>query len=112
MTATEPVVQQAVEIDVARLKVGNTLLLETEKAVYEMVVLRPELGLLEIESTDPILRLRTVGQLLGSPSPDAFHSNQIVKGLAMSLRFRNGNYLSAPVLSARVRGPAWHYDVF
>jgi len=30
----------------------------------------------------------------------------------MHLRFRNGDYFSAPVLSAEVKGDTWHYDLF
>jgi hypothetical protein len=100
-------------IDVTRLKVGMRLMVETEQAIYEMRVLHQGLSLVEISSSDPVLRQPTVGQFIGSQLPPACAvPNWIGKGLSMHLRFRNGDYFSAPVLSAEVKGDTWHYDLF
>ena len=100
-------------IDVKRLKPGTHLFVETENCIYEMKVIRADLGLLEISSSDPPLRLPTVGQHLGGRLPPACEvEGWIGKGLLMSFRFRNGLYTSAPVISAEVKGHNWHYAVF
>ena len=70
-------------------------------------------GLLEITSSDPPLQLPTVGQYLGGQfPPDCEVEGWIGKGLLMCIRFRNGYYTSAPVMSAEVKGDNWHYAVF
>ena len=73
--------------------------------------LRQDLSLVEISSSDPVLR----NLPWGSSSAVSFRlraqvPNWIGKGLSMHLRFRNGDYFSAPVLSAQVKGDTWHYD--
>jgi hypothetical protein len=32
--------------------------------------------------------------------------------MQMLLRFRNGNFLSGPVVTASIVGPGWSFDVF
>ena len=99
-------------IDLRRLAPGNSILLETDARLYELKVMNPALGLVEISSTDPALHQATVGQLLSSVGPSGSRDWWIGKGLAMRIRFRNGIYTSGPVASARVVGKGWHYDVF
>ncbi len=100
-------------IDVRRLKVGTYVFVETTQHVYEMKVVLPCAGLLEVTSSDPPLHAPTVGQFLGSRCPSACDMDGwIGKGLLMLIRFRNGHYTSAPVVSAEVEGAAWHYAVF
>ena len=100
--------KQGPGISVQRLKAGVKIMVETEKQVYEMVVVRPDLGLLQVTSTDPVLHQPTIGQFLGSGDI----ADWLSKGLCMSLRFRGGLYVSAPVLSAEVKTPTWRYVVF
>ena len=101
------------EIDVTRLKQGMSLFLETETAVYTMLVLRPKLGLLQVTSSHPELRQPTVGQLIGSYQPSgSIYPDRIVKGLSMCLRFADGHFIPAPVSVAEVSGDHWHYIVF
>ena len=99
-------------IDMRRLAPGNSILLETDSRLYELKVVNPTLSLVEISSTDPALHQATVGQLLSSVGPSGGRDWWIGKGLAMRIRFRNGTYTSGPVVSARVVGKGWHYDVF
>jgi hypothetical protein len=100
-------------IDVRRLKAGTRLLIETAQHVYEMVVIVPHATLLEISSTDPVLRRPTVGQFLAGHYPASTDvEGWIGRGLSMVIRFRNGCYRSGPVLSAQVKGDTWHYTVF
>ena len=95
-------------IDIQRLAPGTSILLETDTRLFELKVMNPSLGLVEISSTDPALHQATIGQLLSSGTKNWW----IGKGLAMRIRFRNGIYTSGPVASATVRGKGWHYDVF
>ncbi len=102
-------------IDVRRLKVGTYVFVETAKHVYEMKVVLPHAGLLEITSSDPPLHTPTVGQFVSSqcvPMPYDNVEGWIGKGRLMLIRFRNGYYTSAPVVSAEVEGAKWHYTVF
>ena len=99
-------------IDLRRLAPGTSILLETDTCLFELRVLNPTLGLVEISSTDPALHQATIGQLLSSVGPNGGRDWWIGKGLAMRIRFRNGIYTSGPVASARVVGRGWHYDVF
>jgi hypothetical protein len=101
-------------IDMRRLKPGTTILLGSESHVYEMKVTYPVHGIVEISSTDAPLRLATVGQFLHSSHwlGGNVLSGWIGKGLVMQIRFRNGIYTSQPIVSARVSGEGWAYDVF
>jgi len=99
-------------IDLRRLAPGTSILLETDKHLYELKIVNPCLALVEISSTDPALRQATIGQLLSSIGPKGGKDFWIGKGLAMRIRFRNGIFTSGPVASARIRGNRWYYDVF
>jgi hypothetical protein len=113
MTTLADRLRQAPGIDMNRLKVGTRLMVETESAVYEMRVLHQPEALVEISSSDPQLRQPTVGQFVNSQFPPACEVPRwIGKGLRMYLRFRNGYYLSSPVLSVEVKSDTWHYNVF
>ena len=107
-------------IDIRKLKPETVILLEAEPYLYEMTVTHPAHGLVEINSSDPNLRVPTVGQLLhGVPwsSPGTPIPSWIGKGLALEIRFRNGTYRTQPVTAATVKGKhddgsRWSYDVF
>jgi hypothetical protein len=65
------------------------------------------------------LRQPTIGQFMGSVrwSHPGLKLNVIQQGWAMVLRFRNGQFQTQPIVSARVRGTRsdgshWRYDVF
>jgi hypothetical protein len=107
-------------IDVRRLKPETTILLEADPYLYEMRAVHPVHGIVEISSSDPVLRVATVGQVLHSvhwSSPAAPRPLWIGKGLALEIRFRNGFYRTQPVTAASVQGKRedgsrWSYEVF
>jgi hypothetical protein len=107
-------------IDIRKLKPETVMLLEAEPYLYEIRVMYPAHGIVEINSSDPNLRVATVGQLLQSvhwSSPGAPIPFWIGKGLALEIRFRNGIYRTQPVMAAGIKGKRadgshWSYDVF
>jgi hypothetical protein len=107
-------------IDIRKLKADAIVLLEADPYLYEMRVMYPVHGIVEVSSSDPALRVATVGQLLHSvhwPSPGAPIPSWIGKGLALEIRFRNGLYRTQPVTAASVSGKhedggRWTYEVF
>lgn len=82
--------------------------------------MQPSHGIVEISSSDPVLRVATVGQVLHSihgSSQDASLPTWIGKGLALEIRFRNALYRTPPVTAASVSGKhddgrRWSYEVF
>ncbi len=116
-TPTSPV---ETGIDIRRLKPETVILLEAEPYLYEIRVMYPAHGIVEISASDPHLRLATVGQVLQSvhwSSPAAPSPSWIGKGLALEIRFRNGIYRTQPVTAATISGKHddgghWSYDVF
>jgi hypothetical protein len=107
-------------IDVRRLKPETVILLEAEPYLYEIRLMYPAHGIVEIGSSDPNLRVATVGQLLQSvhwSNPSAPVPAWIGRGLALEIRFRNGVYRTQPVTAASVSGKhedgsRWSYEVF
>lgn len=104
-------------IDIRKLKPGTTVFLEAELCLYEIKVVHPVHGIIEISSNDPQLRVATVGQLLHSVTQGAPIPGWIGKGLALDIRFRNGTYRTRPVTAAEVSGrhedsSRWSYEVF
>jgi len=107
-------------IDIRKLKPDTTILLEADPYLYEIRVMHPAHCIVEISSSDPLLRAATVGQVLHSvhwSSPAAPIPGWIGKGLALEIRFRNGSYRTRPVTAASVSGKhqdgrRWSYEVF
>lgn len=107
-------------IDIRRLKAETSILLEADPYLYEMRVMYPIHGVVEISSSDPRLRTATVGQILhGFPwsSPATRKPWWISKGWALEIRFRNGVYRTQPVTALSVSGRHddgrhWSYEVF
>jgi len=105
-------------IDVARLPIGTTILVETDLDVMEMQVAQLDPIDVFITSTDPRLKQPTLGRLLhsipGGPvqQPIKVCPGQIVEGMRIIFQFHNGTYESSIVRSASVSGTDWHYDVF
>lgn len=102
-------------IDITKQKIGTTLLIETEDSrLFEMRVIMPEKGVLEVQGTDPRLKTPVLGVLTHSCSGDKKTqiNHWIGYLLKMALVFRNGNLESAPVVHATVKGEKWQYDVF
>ena len=66
----------------------------TENAIYNMEVLRADLGLVQVTSSDPGLQQPTGGQFTGSQGPPGCSMpDWIGKNLYMIIRFRNGNHV-------------------
>jgi hypothetical protein len=107
-------------IDVRKLKPETIILLEAAPYLYEMRVMHPAHGIVEISSSDPALRVATVGQVLHSThwsSPGVPIPLWIGNGLVMEIRFRNALYRTQPVTAASVSGKhddgsRWSYEVF
>ena len=107
-------------INIRKLKTGTVILLEAAPYLYEIRVMYPVHGIVEISSSDPMLRVATVGQVLHSlrwSSPVSPIPSWIGKGLALEIRFRNGLYRTTPVTAAslggkREDGSRWSYEVF
>ncbi|MCL4855362.1 MAG: hypothetical protein KJZ78_28700 [Bryobacteraceae bacterium] len=107
-------------IDIRKLKPDTTILLEADPYLYEIKVMHPEYSVVEISSSDPVLRVATVGQVLHSlhwSSPAAPIPAWIGKGLVVEIRFRNGLYRTQPATAASVSGKhkdgsRWSYEVF
>lgn len=102
-------------IDLTRQRKGTKIMVETDNHLFEITVLNPASGLVEVSSTLPLLRQSTVGQYLrgvyvldANVGLDAW----IGRTLQMFIRFRNGNFMSGPVVAASVVGLGWTYDVF
>lgn len=107
-------------IDIRKLKLDTTILLEAAPYLYEIKVTHPVHCIAEISSSDPCLRMATVGQVLHSihwSSPAAPIPAWIGEGLALEIRFRNGTYRTQPMTHASVSGKRedgsrWSYEVF
>jgi len=100
-------------IDVRRLKGGTQIIVETQSHVYEIKAVMPQAGLFEFSSTDPPLHKPVVGRFTaGRCPPQTDVEGWIGKGLQMLILFRNGYYVSDPVVSAEVKSDHWRYAVF
>jgi hypothetical protein len=107
-------------IDIRKLRPGTILLVDAEPWLYEIKVVYPVHGIVEISSSDPHLRIATVGQVLQSvhwPSLAAPIPSWLGKGLALEIRFRNGLYRTQPLTAASVSGKRedgshWTFEVF
>jgi hypothetical protein len=116
---TDEAVSASPGIQVKLLTKGTVLLLEGETDLYELTVRYPEYGIVEVDSNHPAIRQSGYGQFTGSvrAGQPGFRSSAIKKGWAIMLRFRNGEFLTQPILAARVcgvrdDGSRWSYDVF
>lgn len=101
-------------IDLRLLKLGTIVFLETNLCLYELKVLDSDC-LIEISSTDDALKQPTIGRFVASiyPIDPAVRLEEwIGQNLVMEIRFRNGNYLSGPIISASLKGSDWNYEVF
>jgi len=102
-------------IDIRQRHVGDTILIETDNGIYELVIVDPTRQYVEVSGTDPRLHTATVGLLDHSFSAlDRDDKRQAWIGPARRLVivFRNAVFETGVVLSASVRGKEWHLDVF
>ena len=100
-------------IDITKLEIGVAILVGTEDGcLFEMIVKKPEFGVVEVSGTEPRLKLPTLGVLTHSFDVKTNINFWIGKYLKMMLVFRNGNYESKPVTHASLKGEDWQYEVF
>ncbi len=102
-------------IDISKQRPGTKIIVETDNLIFELKVVDPSRGLLEVTSNSPLLRRPTIGQYLrGVYVLDASVGidHWIGRTMQMFLRFRNGYSLTGPVITASLSGPGWTYDVF
>ncbi len=102
-------------IDITKQKAGTRIIVETDSLLFELKILDPFRCLVEVTSTAPQLREPTVGQYLrGIYVLDASVGidHWIGRTMQMFLRFRNGDFLTGPVVAASLSGPGWTFDVF
>jgi len=102
-------------IDLHQMKPGTIAFLETNLCLYELKVLNPINCIVEISGTDEALKQIVVGQFIASIypiDPTIRLEGWIGRNLAMEIRFRNGKYVSGPIISASLKGIGWSYDVF
>jgi hypothetical protein len=104
-----------VGIDIRHRHTGETILVETEDGVFELTVTDASQGMVRVSGTDPRLHTLPQGCLTHSINPARPKDRQafwIGPGLRMIFAFRNAVLESGCVMSATIRGPGWHYDVF
>ena len=102
-------------IDVAKQKPGTKIIVETDNLIFELKVIDPSKGYVEVTSNSPLLREPTIGQYLrGVYVLDASVGidHWIGRTMQMFLRFRNGDFLTGPAVTASLSGEGWSYDVF
>ena len=95
-------------------KVTGTILVEAGPYIYELRVLN-DLGLVEVNSTEPRIKGKIVGIYLGGQydtDDKVFLEWRLTAGVKAHFWFHNCHYISAPMRSARIIGKGYHYDVF
>ena len=101
-------------IDIRKLPVDTTILVEAEPYIYELRVLN-DLGLVEVSSNEPRIKGKIVGIYVSGDydSDDKVTLEwKLTAGVKMHFWFHSCHYISAPMNSARVIGKGYHYDVF
>lgn len=112
---TEEQLRQQPGIDVTRLSPGTLIRTETAVEVYQFKVVYGLYGVVEVTSTDrrlhkPVLA-RFSHSLYGLANGISLE-HWIGQSLRMVLAFKNANLTTLPVISARVEGKGWYYEVF
>lgn len=98
-------------IDLERLLPDTDILMETENAIWELHTY--EWPIVLVQSTAMSLKKRWLKAVFhGSIYDGVYYYNLIMQGCPFDLGFSDMNYLTRPVLSARVSTDKWHYDVF
>lgn len=100
-------------INVTKQRVGTTIMVETDdNHIFEMVVRKPEQGVVEVSGTEPRLKYPTLGVLTHSFNEGTRIDHWIGQYLKMMFVFRNGNYESKLVTHASLKGEGWQFEVF
>lgn len=102
-------------IDIRERAVGDTILIETDVGVLELVVVQPDAALVRVSGTDYRLHKPTIGRITFSESvvePPDKRDGWIGPLRRVHIAFLNAIFISGVALSATVRGGRWYYDVF
>jgi len=100
-------------IDITKQKIGTIIMVETgDGRLFEMIVRKPEEGMVEVSGTEPRLRYPTLGVLTHSFNEKTRIDYWIGQYLKMMLVFKNGNYVSELVTHISLRGEGWQFEVF
>lgn len=112
---------QSPGINVGLLDRGTRILAVTAVKEFELVVVEPHKGLVNVGADDPRLQPPRLGRLIGSSkdlSGKQMEEEWIGEGLYMNIQFKNLTLVTNPVQSARIEGVSkttgepWHYEVF
>lgn len=107
-------------VDITKVPVGTTILVETTHAVYEIVVLFPAMALIEITGTDRIFSAQkgtheaTLKHSTGDQLGQVKIPHWIGKSMRMALQTNDGLVMTSAVCSGRITGPenAWSYELW
>ncbi len=107
-------------IDVSKRRTDETIFVETigrqGTHLYEITILDPSQGVVEVNSTWPALHHRPRGQYVHGLHVQNDHQHYpylwIAKGMRLVFRFANGFHITGTVMSGSVSGEGWKYDVF
>lgn len=102
-------------INITRQKIGTAIMVETDDGqLFEIIVRKPDQGVVEVSGTEPRLKQPTLGVLTHSFSDDKRTqiNHWIGQYLRMMLVFKNGNYKSKLVSHASLKGEGWQFEVF
>lgn len=99
-----------------KLKARTEILIETATHVFNLTVVSTDPLIVEVESTDPLFNQRTAprGYFLGArrPNTNDFVEGALVKGWNFEVKFRDITMVGTDVVSAKLYGDGWSYDVF
>ena len=102
-------------VDISRQAIGTMILAETDMGLHELTVVNPLQSIVQVTGTDPQFHKPVLGRFLQSISaldPRERINHWIGRAMRMVIAFRGAAYESGIVLSATVKGPNWHFDVF
>jgi len=118
-SVTEPKTRKMLEaqpwIDIRQLKVDDELLIDADPFIYQLRIINPIIGLIEVTSSDPRLKEPVVGIYLGGyyDLDDVIEFEyRISVALKMKIKFLDCIYVTNPMLTARLIGKGFYYDVF
>jgi hypothetical protein len=102
-------------VDLSRLAPGTCVRVETVREVYEIIVTDPLTCSIEVCGTDKHLKRPVAGCFARSileDDPNCVLESWIKAELRMEFRYGANTFTSGPVVSARVEGKGWYYEVF
>lgn len=102
-------------VDLRRLKAGTVVLCNTNKDVFELKLIDPILLVVAVTGTEARFKNPVRGQFIGSFTGYNRCDTRygcIVKDGKMTIGFRETQVETSPILSAKVCGHDWAFNVF